>query len=168
MSRKPSSSSFAHTQREINRLVGRVSLELPADFRKLLDQAVDEGLRRMPEKGRAELKSLITAQVALTMRATRFAEVLEKELERERSRVETRRISEEYVHLERLKSKYKERVDHFVDVEILPLRNRKKEILEARARFYEFLSTIPPEDAGPLFEWATDFTNTALKLRGGR
>ena len=155
----------SYTANRIDRMVGRVSLSLPPMFKAELDAAIDRGLARMPGKSRKELKDLVSTQVALTLRASDFSTVLDREFARQE---EANLVAQEVAKIHRLdmlKRRYSAEVARFQGI-IFDRSASLKTIREAQAVFFRSLELVDEFDAAPLKAWADRISEKRKKLRG--
>ncbi len=139
----------AHTHNAVDKYVGRVTLQLPAYFRQELDGAIDRGISQMPGKSREELKNLVAASVALTLRASNFAEVVDAEIQRELEAQANGEAVRDMQRLDMLKRRHAEAVTELERVVF----NRRKAWKTVRAAFIQYLKAVDlldEYDARPL------------------
>ena len=152
-------------QARVDRYVGRVSLKLPPAFRAELDGVIRRNLSRMPGKATRELVDIISAQVALTLRASDFSEVLEREFLRQREADKVNAESRSYECLSMLRRKYSTEVEAFEAI-AYNRRSTAKAIKGAHIVFIRHIEFLDEYEARPLRAWADRITTKRQTLRG--
>lgn len=155
-----------HTSLRVARMLGEVRLQLPQQFREELDRAIDNGLARLPMKSRAELKDLVAASVAITLRASNFAEIMDAEFLRLREAEAVKSQAMDWQHLEAVKNKHRKAVEAFEAV-MYDRRAPQDRIFVAHKIFVESLDLVPDSESLPLIAWADELLSKRQKLRGG-
>jgi hypothetical protein len=151
---------------QIDKFVGGVRLALPERFRHGLEQAVIDGLPALPPKSTRELINLVTAQVALTLRASNFNPLLDKEIEVEKFRIETEKKVSENLRFNALYVRHGEAIEAYEKV-LFERRSSKKAIRAAYDKFGQHCRMMDDADALLLVNWAARIYDKAMKLREG-
>lgn len=160
MIREPSN----HTALRVARMVGEVRLKLPKQFREELDGAIDRGLARMPSKSRQELKDLVAASVAITLRASDFSEVMEAEFLRLREAEAVKAETMDWQHFQAVKNKHSKTVKTF-EVVMFNRRTSQDQIKIAHAEFLDSICLVSDTESIPLTAWADELLSKRKKLR---
>ena len=160
MIREPSN----HTALRVARMVGEVRLKLPQQFRQELDKAIDNGLARMPAKSREELKDLVAASVAITLRASDFSEVMEAEFQRLREAEAIKADTMDWQRLEALKNKHSKVVEPFEHT-MYNRASTPKAVEIAHSVFVDSISLLSDSESVPLTTWADELLSKRKKLR---
>ncbi len=150
--------------KQIERLSGQLRLALPLQFRGELDQAVDNWLPQVPAKARQELKNLVMGSVAITLRASNFAPMLEELTQKDRDRAVAQAKTEEFSHREKLKHRYQKEVEAFE----LVMFNRRADERTLGAAFESFrrhCEHLTDYEETLLMDWAKELCTKAKKLR---
>ncbi len=108
----------------------------------------------MPSKPLRELQTLIAGQVALTLRASNYAKILDDALSEDRAYADHQFQKEQWVHTETvLKPKHQTAVDEFQAV-ACKRGAISADIESAMADFREYCCHLPPDDERLLMDWA--------------
>lgn len=154
-----------YTSLRVAKLIGEVRLKLPQTFKVELDGAIDRGLARMPAKARDELKDLLTASVAITLRASNFSEIMEAEFLRLREAEAVRAETMDWQRLEALKNKHSKAVEPF-EYTMYNRASTPGAVETAHSVFVDSISLLSDSESVPLTTWADELLEKWQKLRG--
>ena len=153
-----------HTSLRVARMLGEVRLQLPQYFREELHGAIDRGLAKLPTKSRQELKDLVAASVAITLRASDFSDVMEAEFTRLREAEAIKAETMDWQRLQAVKNKHSKAVEAFEHT-IYNRSSTPKAVEIAHSVFIDSICLVSDAESIPLTAWADELLSKRKKLR---